>query len=83
MSASTKTVGSFTLNISTGDLAGPADYMRSENYRKRIAAIEAGTDTLSTCSFASPDPATAILVSLQTDYAAWRGHRDLMRRMAG
>ena len=61
-----KTVGAFTLDITTGELVGPKEYMESGSYHRRIAAIEAGTDMLSTCQYASPDPATAILVSIQT-----------------
>ena len=79
---SKRTVGPFTLDMATGDLVGPADYMASENYRRKMAAIEAGTDMLSTSPFASRDLGTAILVSIQTDYAAWRGQQELLRAVA-
>ena len=71
-----KTVGKFTMD-ETGTISGPADYMASEQFARRLRAIEAGTDMLSTCQYASSDPLVAALVSIQTDYAAWRGAQQI------
>ena len=74
-----KKVGAFTLTAD-GSIKGPAAYMNSAQFVRKLAAIEAGTDMLSTCRFASPDPLTAILVSIQTDYAGWKGTQQLLNR---
>jgi len=67
----TKKVGQF--EIRDGAVYGPAEYMR-ERGNARIAKIEAGNDAVFNFGcLKSPDVETAILVSLQTDYAGWRG----------
>ena len=68
----TKTVGRFT--ITDGVITGPAAYMREKGF-DRIAAIERGEDVIVNAGYA-PDIETAILVSLQTDYAAWAGAKQ-------
>ena len=68
-------VGEF---ICDGDsVFGPKEYMQ-ERGSSRIGHIMSGHDTVfnAGCRF-SPDPMTAVLVSLQTDYAAWKGIRAL------
>lgn len=74
----TKTVGHFSID---GDvLTGPAEYMQQQG-DARLASILAGTDLLYNYAIEhdlSPDRETAILVSLQTAYAAWAGLRDLL-----
>jgi hypothetical protein len=77
MSANTKrTVGRFSLDPSTGTLEGPAEYMK-ERGDALVKAILDGTDAVFTATARySPDVVTAILVRLQTDYAAWLGMRS-------
>ncbi len=70
------TVGAFTYDGTT--LTGPAAYMAEQGDAK-VEAILAGTDVVFNYgmqSGASPDPITAFLVALQTDYAGWKGSRD-------
>lgn len=66
-----KRVGRFEIE---GDvLRGPADYMR-ESGDARLAKIHAGTDLVFNAGLAQgSDVETALLVSLQTDFAAWHG----------
>lgn len=80
----TTTVGRFTYDATTGQIAGPEAYM-AERYAARMAAIYAGRDTVFNMAPAGSNPVVAVLVSLQTDYAAWLGARQLdsmMRRSA-
>jgi hypothetical protein len=73
MNANTKMVGRFSLDPSTGTLEGPAEYLK-ERGDALVKAILDGTDAVFTATARySPDVVTAILVRLQTDYAAWAG----------
>lgn len=67
-------VGEFTLTAG-GTVTGPAEYMR-ERGSDHLRQIEQGQDVIVNSGY-SPDIETAILVSLQTDYAAWRGARQM------
>lgn len=75
-----KVVGQFTLHAD-GALSGPAAYLQ-ERGETLLKEVLAGDDPIfnATATF-SPDPTTALLVRLQTDYAGWKGTRDLMRRL--
>lgn len=76
--ATARTVGRFTYDPATGMVQGPADYMHGDSYRRRMAAIQAGTDTVAGFSYSqNRDVVSAILVSLQTDYAAWLGFQEI------
>ena len=67
-----KKVGAFTL-YDDGTFTAPAQYML-ERGDERLARIERGEDELfNHTAYLSPDPATAVLVWLQTDYAGWLG----------
>lgn len=76
--SSTQVVGVFTLD---GDaLTGPADYFQSrggiqEAVRK---AFDSATYRFGAAG-ASPSPAVALLVALQTDYAAYQGELQMAR----
>ncbi len=70
-------VGRFSFDPTTRDISGPADYMNSESFSKRITAIEAGTDMVFNMN-PSPDFGLRVLVSLQTDYAAFQGMKEMM-----
>lgn len=68
------TVGQFTFNPSDSTVQGPAEYMRSDEYRRCITGIESGTNpTFSAAMQHSPNFETALLVTIQTNYAGWHG----------
>jgi hypothetical protein len=69
-------VGRFALE--DGVVSGPAEYMR-ERGDARLREIEAGRDSVFNAGlqFGSPNVETAILVSLQTDYAGWLGQKQM------
>lgn len=70
-----KTVGVF--EIRDGALYGPAEYMREQGDAK-VESIQSGNDAVfNICCTKSPDIETALLVSLQNDYAGWKGIRSL------
>jgi hypothetical protein len=77
------TVGAFTID-SAGVLSGPAAYVNSDAYRSCMARIMAGTNVvfnfgsvrIGLAGFAASLEA-ALLVAVQTDYAAWRGLQTL------
>ncbi len=72
------TVGRFTLDGNT--LTGPQQYMREQG-DARLANMLAGNDPVFNASaHLSPNIETAILVWLQTDYAAWAGAQELQGR---
>lgn len=76
------TVGRFTYNPATGQITGPADYMRDHGL-DRIDRIERGADpAFGRIAEHAPDIATAILLTLQTDYAAYRGANEFHQRRA-
>ena len=71
------TVGRFTLNAD-GTLSGPAQYLTDQG-NELIDRIVAGTDTVFNMSqHLSPSVEIAILVRLQTDFAGWRGHQQML-----
>lgn len=70
-----KTVGRFSIEGST--FTGPQEYM-AEQGNARLERILSGNDSLfNATAYLSPDLETAILVWMQTDYAAWAGAREL------
>jgi hypothetical protein len=74
--ATSKTAGRFSYDPTTGTVSGPAAYM-AERYAPRMAQINAGRDTVANMGFSrTSDTVLAVLVSLQTDYAAWAGMRQ-------
>ena len=78
--ATAKTAGRFSFDPTTGTVSGPAEYMK-ERYSARIAEIQAGRDTVANMGMAHHgDTVLAVLVSLQTDFAAWQGMRSFMAR---
>jgi hypothetical protein len=75
----TKTVGRFSYDYASGTVSGPADYMRRYG-NARLRNIEQGQDAVVSMGYRvaqergeSPDIVTLILVSLQTDFAAYLG----------
>lgn len=76
--STTITVGRFSYNRETGEVSGPEEYMRERGFA-RIARIESGNDVVFNMGCVhSPNVETAVLVSLQTDYAGWKGTRQLL-----
>lgn len=78
---SVTTVGAFTFDSDTSTVSGPAEYMRSDDYRRCIASIEAGTNHVfaAGCQH-SPNVETALLVTIQTNYAGWHGSQVFFAR---
>jgi hypothetical protein len=73
------TVGQFT--IEGNELTGPARYMEECDFAL-LDRIDAGQDTtFNHTAHLSPSAELAVLVRLQTDYAAWLGQRELLRRI--
>lgn len=75
-------VGVFKYDPETKEVSGPAEYMREQGF-ERMRKIERGEDVVFNygAGGASPSPEVALLVSLQTDYAGWKGlrHFNAMR----
>lgn len=80
--AGPQTCGRFSYDPATGAISGPAEYMQSESYARRMAAITEARDTVTSFGYSKHgDVIKAVLVSLQTDYAAWKGMRDFEGRL--
>lgn len=77
--AQSMTAGRFRFDAGSGQISGPADYMR-ERYQERMQAINAGRDSVANMGLAMHrNVVMAVLVSLQTDYAAWAGMREFIK----
>lgn len=76
-------VGEFTLTES-GTITGPAAFMESEQYARKVAEIQSGRCPVFNygAAGASPSAEVAFLVSVQTEYAAWKG-AQLFRAQTG
>ncbi len=76
--AGPQTCGRFSYDPATNAITGPAEYMQSESYARRMAAITEGRDSVTSFGYSHHgDAIKAVLVSLQTDYAAWAGIREI------
>lgn len=76
----TTTVGRFTYDEATGDLQGPADFMRSSDFAAWKRRFAAGNDTVFAVGMEqSPTPVIAMLVSVQTCFAGWHGRETFLR----
>ena len=72
-------VGEFS--IENGIVTGPGDYMKEQGC-KRLHKIEKGQDSVVNFAIRSGHQVDrAVLVSLQTDYAAWLGAQQLRARV--
>jgi len=76
MTQNLKTVAPFTMNTVTGIIAGPRGYIASDAYKRKLAEIAAGRDTISGSDFAETDPVLSVLKSIRGDWVAWRTRRD-------
>lgn len=85
-------VGQFTYDPATGAVSGPAEYMKSTHFAEWKVRFAAGNDPVFRVGMGlapvpgayftpdgpqSPSPEVAMLVSVQTDYAAWHGLQTL------
>lgn len=71
-------VGAFTME--RGVVSGPADYMAARG-NARLRRIEAGQDVVFNYGISrgvSGNVETTVLVSLQTDYAAYLGEQEML-----
>lgn len=98
MTTGTVTVGEFEFDPATGTLTGPAAFMRSADYAEWLARFKAGNDPVFRVGMGcaptpgaifcpdgpqSPNAGTAMLVSVQTCYAAWHGREVFNRAREG
>lgn len=75
------TCGAFTYNTETNVVSGPAEYMKEQG-NARLDRILAGQDVVFNMGCTrSPSVEMAVLVSLQTDYAGWKGTRQLLNSL--
>jgi hypothetical protein len=67
----------FKIDLTKGTFSGPKQYMEEQG-NNRLDQILTGEHTLfNQMSHLSPDPETAILVWMQTDYAEWLGAQQV------
>lgn len=73
-----KTVGQFTYDGQS--VSGPAEYMREQGSAKldSILAGEAAGFNAMLAVRPDVDLETMVLIALQTDYAGWKGTRQLL-----
>lgn len=72
-------VGSFFYNNQTAQISGPADYM-TNRFQEKMTKIYAGRDTVVNFGLGQgQEIISLILVSLQTDYAAFLGMKSFSK----
>jgi len=74
-------VGQFKIETRTGTIEAPAEYMNEQGNAKLDRILEGRDQVFNMSSHLSPNLHTAILVALQTDFAAWRGMRLTMAEL--
>ena len=74
---STRNVCKFKVNVATGEVVGPQEYLNSEQYQETKRKIENGTHVLIGAFPSDVPTGTMLEVILQTDYAAWKGYREM------
>lgn len=77
------TIGAFSYFAATGEVQGPAEYLQSEAFAVVQDRINAGKSLVANeaAAHGSP-PYVAALIAIQTDYAAWKGMREMEARLA-
>ncbi len=76
MTEKSRQVGSFSYNNETGLISGPADYMTTR-FQDRMSDIYAGRNSVVNYGLSEgQEIISLVLVSLQTDYAAFLGMRQ-------
>lgn len=78
MKNSTITIGKFSYDYDTRDLAGPEGYM-TEQSGILLAKVRDGMSAVFNyaVSVAGSNEVVALLTALQTDYAGWRGMQQI------
>lgn len=71
-----KTVGQFTLDGSS--ISGPAQYMTEQGNAFIDKCLKGESVVFNAGLQFSPDPETALLVAVQTDYAGWKGMQPFL-----
>ena len=72
------TVGKFSWDGQT--ITGPRDYMEDPGgFPKVKADLESGRNAIIGAAPIGTDTVTLMLVAIQTNYAGWKGTRDLLR----
>lgn len=72
-------VGRFAI-FANGTIIGPKEYLESEHFAQVLAEIERGRHPVLRAALAAGRSVeNAVLVTVVTDYAAWRGTRELVR----
>lgn len=72
-------VGAFTWDAEQSAILGPASYVQSEQFERRLEALKRGTDAVFNVGLDQHgNVVTALLVSVQTDYAAWLGTQEVL-----
>ena len=66
----------FSVNVNTGSITGPVDYMASEAFKVCKAKIENGSHVLLATAPAGTPFDKLLAVIFQTDYAAWKGLQE-------
>lgn len=75
-------IGEFVYDAESNTLTGPAEYMREQG-NKFVEDALAGRSAVLNYALTNgggSDPVRALLVALQTNYAGWKGTRDLVAR---
>lgn len=76
-------VGRFSFDTATGELAGPAEFMKSRDFADWKRRFAAGADVVFQAGLEhSPSAEVAMLVSVQTCFAGWHG-METFNRMRG
>ena len=73
-----KTVGQFTYDEKTGTVVGPKQYMDEQGSAKLDRILSGNDVVFNMGATRSPDVITALLVAMQTDYAGWKGTKQLL-----
>ena len=73
-------VGRFTYDPATNQVSGPASFMQELGSKKLdsiLSGQDAGFNAMVACAPRNSDPATLVLVALQTAYAGWLGTKEI------
>ena len=71
------TAGQFTVNLGTGQVSGLTEYVNSDRFSAKLRQIESGQDAVIRHVPAGIPVGQLVAVSLQTDYAAYLGAKEL------
>lgn len=72
-----KTSKSFKIDLTKNTFTGPKLYMQDQGNTTLDQIMTGKHSMFNQMSHLSPDPETAILVWMQTDYAEWKGMQQI------